>query len=262
MTLPLSAPAELAADLGAVDRYLVVLDFDGTLAPIVDRPEDARPAPGSVAVLRRVAAATPVAVLSGRPVDQLQELLGDLPVTFAGGHGAEILHPRDGHHALVDVDEVTEVLDAAQRSVEQVVADGAGWFVERKATSLAVHHRLVPEDAEAALLPRVLALLDAQRDEGPSFEVITGKAVVELRPAGVDKGTALSWLLTRHAGLLPLVVGDDRTDEDAFVVATELGGVAVLVGVDARPTAASARLAAPSDVVELLTHLTGSTEDR
>jgi len=261
VTLPLSTPTDLAAELGAVDRYLVVLDFDGTLAPIVDRPEDARPAVGSLAALGEVARQTPVAVLSGRPVSQLTAHLGDLAITFAGGHGAEILDPTDGYHTLIDVAEVADILDTAQAAVEAVVADGAGWLVERKATSLAVHHRLVPEDEEASLLPRVLALLDSHRDDGPTFEVLTGKAVVELRPAGVDKGRALSWLLDRHAGRLPLVLGDDRTDEDAFSVANDAGGVAVLVGVEAGPTAATARLAGPTEVVELLAHLAAPAED-
>lgn len=259
MTLALTSPDELAAVLGPASRYLVVADYDGTLAPIVDRPDDAQPAPGAHEALQELAHHTRVAVVSGRPITELQGFLPDLPITLAGGHGAEILDPEGGHHALIDVSDVVTVLDTAQHAVEDILADGTGWFVERKRTSLAVHHRLVPEDEEESLLPRVLAILDLHRETDPPFEVLTGKAVVELRPAGVDKGTALAWLLDRTPDLVPLVVGDDRTDEDAFTAAIEADGIAVLVSEDARPTAATWRLADPSDVVALLRLLTAAT---
>ncbi len=262
MTLPLTDPTDLVASLGPAERYLVVADLDGTLAPIEDRPEHARPLPGAVEALRALAARTAVAIVSGRPLTELEARFPALAVHLVGGHGAQIREPDGQVHRLVDIDEVAATLDAVEAEVRAAVDDGTGWLVERKAASLAVHHRLVPEDEEAERLPRVRALLETHRDEPPGFDLLVGKAVVELRPDGVDKGRALRWLTERHPRLVPLVLGDDRTDEDAFVTATERGGLAVLVSEDVRPTAATARVADPAAVVAVLSQLAGPSGGR
>lgn len=252
MSVPLSEPAALAAELGPAEALLIVLDFDGTVAPIVDRPDAARPAPGATEALRRLAVRTTVAMLSGRSVDDLQARLPDLPLILAGGHGAQI-RAVDGHVLdLVDVATVTATLDATQEAVEQLVDDRIGWFVERKPTSLAVHHRLVPEPEEDERLPRVRAVLEQHHGDDPGFEVVAGKSVLEIRPRSIDKGKALDRIAGQVPDLLPVMIGDDLTDEDAFTSARTRGGHAVLVATDDRDTAANARVADPQAVVALL----------
>ena len=250
-----TAPADLVATLGPTASYLVVVDFDGTLAPIVDRPELAQAAPGAAEALTALARHTTVAALSGRPLEELLERLPGDVLLLVGGHGSQIRGLDGEQEHLVDVDGLTEALDRAEQDVLAAVGDGGGWLVERKLASLAVHHRLVPEDEEAALLPRVSALLDARRQDGPGFDVLQGKAIIELRPSGVDKGLALRWMMEQHPGLVPLVFGDDHTDEDAFEVAVEANGRAVIVGDDPRPTHATDRLKDPTEVVETLAAL-------
>jgi len=244
-------PAALAADLGPTQRYLVVVDFDGTLAPIVDRPQDARPAPGAVDALTALAQRTTVAVLSGRPLRELHQHLPD-ELLLVGGHGAQAREPGGAVQDLIDIGQLTTALDQAEEDVRAAVDDRTGWLVERKLASLAVHHRLVPEEEEAELLPRISALLESRREDPPGFAVLTGKAILELRPTELDKGRALSWMLERHPGLVPLVFGDDHTDEDAFEVAVDRGGRAVIVGNEQRPTAATDRLDDPAAVVDTL----------
>ncbi|GGI08360.1 trehalose-phosphatase [Egicoccus halophilus] len=248
----LDDPIQLADELGPVEDWLLVLDFDGVLSPIVERPEDAAPADGVVAAVERLAARTPVAVVSGRPIAELDARLGRLPITYAGGHGAEVRTAEGEPSAFVDVDTVAGVLDELETHLRERLPDDAGWQVERKTASLAVHHRRVADDLRDATLPEVLDLLEQRRQDGPGFEVLAGKAVVELRPAGVDKGRALAWIAERTPGRRPLVLGDDVTDEDAFREADRRDGLGILVADTARATVARRRLRDPDDVVAFL----------
>ena len=255
--LPLADPDRLGTELRPLERWLVVLDFDGTLAPIVDHPDLATPAPGAIEILQVLAAAAPVAVLSGRPIADVRRRLQDLPAAYAGGHGAELVLADGADAPLVDPDTVRSTLDRAEAAMRALVDDEEGWFVERKQASLAVHHRLAGQDSVAAHIPRVQALLEHHAEEPPGFQVMAGKAVVELRPNGADKGRALERLLEHTPQLLPLVIGDDVTDEDAFEVARARDGRAILVAEADRPTAATDRIADPDAVVRLLAALAG-----
>lgn len=257
MNAPPHDPRELAGILAPPSRHLVVLDFDGVLSFIVDRPGDAVPVPGALEAIAAIAARTTVAIISGRPVTELRARLDDPPVTLAGGHGAELAHANGTTEYLIATDVVAGTLDGLEADVRHLVDDELGWLVERKDTSLAVHHRLAPPDRVAELLPRVHAILDASKDLPPGFELLSGKAVLELRPVGIDKGQALRRIVEGTPGLTPLAVGDDVTDEDAFRAALDLGGTAVLVGEEPRATAAPYRLADPAAVVTFLDALAG-----
>ncbi len=253
----LADPDRLGAVLRPLDRWLVVVDFDGTLARIVDHPDLASPAPGALDTLRAVSGSTAVAVLSGRPIADVRRRLDGLAAAYAGGHGAELVLADGSDDPLVDPDTVSGTLDRAERMIRDLVDQDPGWLVERKQASLAVHHRLADADSVATHGARVEALLEHHATEPPGFEVLAGKAVLELRPAGADKGRALHRIAERAPDLLPLVIGDDVTDEDAFEVARSLGGRAILVAETARPTAATDRVADPDAVVRLLSALVG-----
>ena len=252
MTLELSDPVELAAALRPAAARLVVVDFDGTLAPIVDRPEDAMAAPGAIAALGSLCEQTSVAVVSGRPVADVRQRLDTPNAWIAGGHGAQLRHPDGRVENLIDVDRVAGTLDDVQADVHELLDDRPGWLVERKATSLAVHHRLARPEDVSALLPRVEAVFETFRGVAPGFTVVPGKAVAELRPDGIDKGRALALLAERTPELQPVVIGDDVTDEDAFRVAGDLDGAGILVAEEDRPSLAGFRLADPPAVVSFL----------
>jgi trehalose 6-phosphate phosphatase len=250
-------PVALAHRLHPAAAWLVVLDFDGTLSPIVAHPEDAAPAAGAVDAVRRLTEVTDVALVSGRPVAELRSRLGDLPVTFAGGHGAEVVTADGSSTALVDdLQAVGETLDAAAHELRSVLDDADGWQLERKDASLAVHHRRAADADRERRLPEVLEVLGGYRTAPPGFELLEGKAVVELRPAGVDKGRALSFIADRLPTRPPLVLGDDVTDEDAFEEAGRRGGASILVADRPRATVARWRLHDPDAVVAFLRALT------
>jgi trehalose-phosphatase len=251
----LTEPAALAARLQPLERRLVVLDFDGVLAPMADRPDDVRPAPGALEALDALLEHCPVAVISGRPLADLRPRLAGRSVILAGAHGAEIEHVDGRVEHLVEAATLAGTLDQAAESMERLLEDAPGWFVERKPTAIAVHHRLAADDDVDERLPRVQATLEHLRDQPPGFEVLQGKAVIELRPGGVDKGAALARILQAGEGHAPIVLGDDVTDEDAFAAALDHEGFCILVAEEPRPTAAHARLADPAAVVRFLSAL-------
>jgi trehalose-phosphatase len=254
----------LRRHIGDPRRWTIVLDFDGTLAPIVDHPDDAAPAPGALEAIAELAEVCEVAVLSGRALDDLEARMGEVPqnLLLVGGHGSEARRPDGTHEPLTDLEAGTEALDALEAVLRDLVDGTDGWMVERKSTSLAVHHRRVPPEAVAALLPTVRQRMEETVDEGPGFVLLGGKAVLELKLRGIDKGRALAWLdeqaadraslLPGRPPIVPLVFGDDTTDEDAFEAALAIGGEAVLVAEEPTATSARFRLRDPARVVTLL----------
>ena len=248
------SPEELVAHLGPVEDLLVVLDFDGTLAPLVEHPDDSALAPGARDAIEAVLARTTVVVLTGRPVDDVLPRLEGLPVAVVGGHGTQAITVEGERTSLLDVDALRETLDALEPRLRDIVDEDRGWYVEPKPTSIGVHHRRVADDEVEPTLGAVRDAMDEHLGEGPGWIRTEGKAITELRPDGVDKGTALQWLLDRHEGT-PLVLGDDVTDEDAFAVAREVGGHAVLVAEEPRETNATLRIDGPDEVVDLLRRL-------
>jgi trehalose-phosphatase len=254
----------LRRHIGDPRRWTFVLDFDGTLSPIVDRPDDAAPAPGALEAIADLAEICEVAVLSGRALGDLEARLGEVPegLLLVGGHGSEARRPDGTYEPLTDLDAGREVLDELESSLRGLVDETDGWLVERKSTSLAVHHRRVAADAADALLPTVHARMEDAADEGPGFVLLGGKAVLELKLRGIDKGRALAWIdeqaadradqLPDRPPIVPLVFGDDTTDEDAFEASLAVGGEAVLVADEPTATSAHFRLRDPARVVTLL----------
>ena len=245
---------DIIGALPATEDLLVLVDFDGTLSEIVATPDLAVPADGAVEAVHRLGRRCPVAVVSGRPVRDLRRRLSpEAHITLAGGHGTEVVHPDGRTDALVDVDQIRPVLDEVEAELNAIVDVSMGWLVERKPASIAVHHRQVADPGQTLL--KIRHVLDEHVDTPPGFVVSDGKAVTELRPAGVTKGTIVHRLLDDDPDRHVLVVGDDVTDEDAFLAAQQRGGTTVVVADDHRESHAAFRLAGPSDVVQLLSAL-------
>lgn len=233
----------MIADPPLVGAPLFLLDYDGTLAPIVERPEAATPHPEVPPLLRTLAARHPLWILTGRKVDDLARLLPLPGVTAIGVHGLEQGELTGGSPVASRLgDKAARLLDEA-RAALPALPDGSR--VEDKGTAIAVHYRGVP-DAEAAR--GVLRAWTGSLPEG--LDSIWGKMVVEVRPAGFDKGSAAAGIAARHQGHTPVMIGDDTTDEDAFEQLR--GASAVTIKVGAGETAARYRLADVEAVVGYL----------
>lgn len=244
----LSTPSDVAAGLPAPTGCVLLLDFDGTLSHLVDEPGAAAPTEGVAEAVVALAEVARVVFVSGRAVDDLRGRLPDLDVTFAGGHGAELAHGRGP--VQPQVDDVERVVDHRDRSIAalaDLVGEVEGWRIEPKPTGVAVHSRMVADPA--AHMDAVLAILD--RHAVDDMEVTHGHHVVELRPAGVDKGVAVARLLDGESRT-PVAFGDDVTDEDMFAEVVARDGVAVVVATESRETHAAWRVADPDAVVATL----------
>lgn len=254
----------LVAHVGDPRRWTWVLDFDGTLSPIVDHPDDAVLAPGAWDAVADLAEVCEVALLSGRALGDLRRRLGKVPprVLLVGGHGSEARLPDGTRTPLTDLEVSREVIQRVIDELGNTLSARDRWLIERKATSVAIHHRQVDPRVSDTLLPWVRQVLDSATAEGPGFVVLTGKAVLELKARGVDKGRALAWIdevsadvahrLPGGPRIRPLVLGDDVTDEDGFEAAAAVGGDGILVSEEPAASAARFRLRDPDRVVELL----------
>ncbi len=228
----------------AVERLLVACDYDGTLAEIVDNPNDAAPLDSAMTAIRRLIdlPGVEVAVITGRSLTDLQALAPfDDRVHRIGSHGSEsVVGAVEGfdNEAAVRLAELDRALSAAADTVP-------GAMIERKPASVAFHYRGADSVAAPAAVEAVLAGPLA----GVDLRVKHGKSVIELVVVDADKGAALRGLRRRLEASSVIFVGDDVTDEDAFAVLLP-GDVGIKVGDG--PTLAEYRLADPSAVAEVL----------
>ena len=211
------ALASFAQIAGVVSarRPAIFFDFDGTLSTIVDDPEAAALVPGADKALQALAALYPVAILSGRGLDDIRERVGIPGLWYAGSHGFEIVSPDGSHHSNETAAAAIPVLAEAAAELTERLAPVAGVRVEHKRYAVAVHYRNARADAAATVTAAVHHVGGRK-----GLKVTSGRKVVELRPdIDWDKGTTLEWIVDQVSGqepLLPIFIGDDLTDEDAF----------------------------------------------
>jgi trehalose 6-phosphate phosphatase len=227
-------------DLGRAD-VLVGLDFDGTLAPLVDDPAQARMRERTEILLRLVALLYPTAVISERSRADLGRRVACIPLAATvGSHGAE---PGIGPLDLGARRRVSSWLDAIREPVERL----RGVVVEDNGFSLSIHYRHAPSRALARRA--ITSVLQAL----PGARIFPGRAVVTVAPAeALHKGQALETVRVRTGCSRAIYVGDDRTDEDAF--RSPGVALAIRIGRTSR-TSASAYLPAQADIDELLRRL-------
>lgn len=247
-------------ELAAARRPTVFLDFDGTLSEIVKHPESATLVDGAADTLRALAACCPVTVISGRDLSDIRERVNVGSLWYAGSHGFELLEPDGTHHENTSATQIVETLALAAARLAELLKDISGIEVERKRFAVAVHYR----NAETESISRVIATVRAYgRSEGLRSSL--GRKVIELVPNIVwNKGTTLDWLLTHIEGrdggahaMLPIYIGDDLTDEDAFD-AVQFDGVGIVVHHDEdgnRSSAALFSLESPTAVCEFIRRL-------
>jgi len=229
---------------------LLMLDHDGTLAPFHAVRERAVPPPRTLELVRGIAttASTDVAIVSGRPIGELQALLGGLPISLVGEHGWEWREAGGQlvRHALPEGAEV-------RLARAEEVARGAGFtpYLERKRTCIAVHTRGLAEPL-AREVEESVAFAWGRDVVAPPLRLTRFDGGIELRVAGRDKGTAVTQLLEGEAiATLAVYLGDDRTDEDAFEALRDRG-FGVRVGAPDRATLATGWLSGPEEVVAFL----------
>jgi trehalose 6-phosphate phosphatase len=204
------------------------LDVDGTLLDIAARPDSVRVSSDLPSLLSDVARQRggALALVSGRPLDELDRLLRPWRGAAAGLHGIE-RRRADGtlDHAISE--SAAAALDRLRQRLAASAAGGSGLIFEDKGGTLALHYRAVPERE-----PEIRAFAMALAREEQALRLIAGKMVVEFQPCGYDKGAALAAFLAEPPffGRVAVFVGDDVTDEDGFAEIARRGGIAIRVG--------------------------------
>jgi len=208
-----------------LDRAALLLDLDGTLLDIAPRPDAVvvpPELPRTLCSLRRLLGDA-VAVITGRPVEVVDALLGDAIFAAAGEHGGAIRH---GPGQMVERAPLPSPPGEWLVEAERLALRFPGALLEHKARGFALHYRAVPAAGEK--LRRALTeMLHGSGD----FELLQAHMLWEVRPRGADKGKAVAGLMERppFRGRLPVFIGDDVTDEDAIAAAAAMGGVGLRV---------------------------------
>lgn len=228
---PVEALSYLPPPPSLLQRPALFLDMDGVLAPLAATPDAVVPDPRRTAVLRRLRERLDgrVAIISGRTIAEIDRIAESASASASGVHGLE-RRRADG-----SLDHMTAAPGVRQAvaAFERFASDRPGMIVEDKAVSAGLHYRGAPTAAAAAeALARSLAA-----ETGLALQ--SGNLVVELKTPGTDKGTALKAFMLEppFVGAVPVMLGDDLTDEDGFRAAADLGGFGVLVGPPRRTAA-------------------------
>ncbi|PSS04436.1 Trehalose-phosphate phosphatase [Actinidia chinensis var. chinensis] len=258
-------------------RIVVFLDYDGTLSPIVDDPDHAFMSEPMRSAVREIARQFPTAIISGRSRDKVYDFVKLDEVFYAGSHGMDIRGPPrqlksyDDKYQTRALDEkgnefiifqpaqeffpaIKEMLTELEKKTNKI----QGVLVEDNRFCISVHYRHVQAEDYGVLLERVQSVLAKY----PQFHLTRGKKVMEIRPSiKWNKGHALEYLLdtlgfASSSNILPIYIGDDRTDEDAFKALQSRGlGYPIIVSSIPRDTMASYSLRDPSEVLSFLIRL-------
>ena len=228
------------------NRSFVALDYDGTLTPIVEQPDHAVLSTDMQNAVVALAKECTVAVISGRDRKDVQRFVGIDDLFYAGSHGFDISGPAGRRVDSQMGNDFLPLLDRAEQSARAHLNHIPGVLIERKKFSIAVHYRGVEEGH----MQEVRNAVDRVREEHDGIRKNSGKKVFQLQPdIDWNKGRALCWLMNAldldSTGVLPLYIGDDVTDEDAFRVLQDDGVGIVVKGDDASevPQRSAARYA-------------------
>lgn len=225
----LSSSKELLSSLRG-KRLSFFLDFDGTLAPIAARPQDARLSQDMKGLLKALANAFPIAIVSGRRLGDLESLAGLPCLAYAGNHGLEIDSPD--FSMLFDAGpEIRHELSRLSKSLSELSGRFPGSILEDKGLSLSLHYRLLDKAFFCEFEKGFSEIMSGSLESGKVY-LARSKMAFEIKAnVAWDKGMAVLWMLERpsFSGTTPIYIGDDETDMDAY---RALGkeGISVHVG--------------------------------
>jgi trehalose 6-phosphate phosphatase len=244
-------PGEVRTRIETAERLRLFLDYDGTLADFAPTPEHVKPDPRVVALLTELVEHRHirVGVISGRRLGHVEELLPVPGLLLAGTYGVELRLSDGARVDHVSYDQVRPLLEAIKPRWERLLADRDGFFLEDKGWALAIHARRAAGAEADEVLDRARGMA-SEAASSDLFRVLGGHKFLEIGPALAHKGRTVAYLLDRYPwpDALPLYVGDDDKDEEAFGVIQAQGGIAIKVCERPCETRADGRLASPQDV--------------
>jgi len=244
------------------DGLAIFLDFDGTLTPIVKRPENARLSPDMKQTLKALSDQCLVAIISGRDLNDVRKRVGIERLFYAGSHGFDIAGPKDKHIQNQQGTEFLPVLDQVEFLLRDRLRKISGSQVERKKFSIAIHYRNV----ETENIPQLKNIVVQVIEDDHGLKISLGKNVYDIQPElDWHKGKAVRWLLDvlelDTDETISFYIGDDITDEDAFQDLRD-HDIGIVVKGKSRNTFADYTLGSPEEVRTFLEKLTVFLNDR
>lgn len=215
-------------------RVSLFLDYDGTLVSFAPTPQNAEPDPTVVELIRRLKtqARLRVAIVSGRPLTQLQTLIPVPGVVLAGTYGIEIRLASGEIISRADFAAARPLLERLKPEWERLVADRKGYFLEDKGWALAIHARFADVREAQAVLEQAQILASSDPSFIDLFKIFRDGQFVEICSGTINKGDTVRFLLGHDPweGAVPIYIGDDARDEDAFAIINVSKGISVRVG--------------------------------
>ena len=231
--------------LAQAERLWLFLDYDGTLADFAPTPEHVNPDPELIGLLTRLARHPRIrmALISGRRLSHVEALGPVSGVFLAGTYGIELRTSEGERISRVKHEAIRPMLDALKPRWVRLIADREGFFLEDKGWALALHARFADDDEAEEMLVAARRMATGAARSGP-LRLLGGHKFLEIGPRLAHKGQTVDYLLDRYPWpeALPVYLGDDDKDEEAFGVIKALGGVAIVVAQEPRSTQADCRL--------------------
>lgn len=244
--------------ISRAERLWLFLDYDGTLADFAPTPEHIYPDQALIDLLARLSQhpRIRITVVSGRRLDHVAALVPLSGVLLAGTYGVELQTPQGERLHRVTYTTIRPTLEDLKKDWQRLIAHREGFFLEDKGWALALHARFAAAEEAKAVLAEARAKADDVASLG-SLRVLGGDRFLELGPRLAHKGKTVVYLLKRYpwAGALPVYLGDDDKDEEAFEVVKGQDGIAILVSPEPRHTQADCRLPSPQAARQWLEQL-------
>lgn len=261
MTPPLCNVDAIVERLAQAPALRLYMDYDGTLAEFAPTPDTIIPDPELASLLGqlRELPRVQVAVVSGRRLGHIEALVPVPGILMAGTYGAQLRWPDGTEVQRIDWPLIQPVLQALKPQWLAVIEDQQGFYLEDKGLALALHARFAEDRVAEDVLAAARQLAEGVLLAGPAgqLHILDGHKFLEVGPALANKGRTVTYLVEQDPwpGALPVYIGDDNRDEDAFVAVRALGGLAIVVASEDRPSEATCRLPYPATVRQLLWRL-------
>ena len=237
----------------------IFLDYDGTLADFAPTPDEIYPDPELIDLLDRLNnhQRFQVAIISGRRLSHIRTLIPVPGILLAGTYGIEFLDPSGTQIDRVDFEEIRPALDRIRPLWEELIRPHRDFYLEDKGWSLALHGKFVDGEAAKETLNQARMVIDQGDLPRDLFRILGGHKFLEVAPRLANKGLTVHYLISRYPleGALPIYIGDDDKDEEAFEVVLQYTGVAIKVSTQPSETKAQLRLDSPNRVRQFLASL-------
>jgi trehalose 6-phosphate phosphatase len=256
---------EVVEQVNEATQILLFLDYDGTLTPIVTRPEMAILSSQGRKMLRQISRHSlfKLAIISGRSLSEIKTLLGLENIAYAGNHGLEIECPP--HYCQERSPETTTFthplakqfqprLERLEQKLKKSLGGIDGLVIQNNGLTLSIHYRLARR-TEVGRIKELSFEAIGYGQARDKLQVTEGKKVLEVRPPiDWNKGKAIEWLLEIYGtpGSLPIFAGDDVTDEDGFRILHKVGGISIFIGENNVPSTADYYLDSPEQLYHSL----------